>query len=352
LDKVTILVVNYNGRKDLEECLASVEAAVSPDDEVMVIDNASSDGSADFIRQRFPRVRLIEMDRNHGHSHACNVGLEKATADYVLIMDYDTVVGKVWLSPLVESMRRDPGAGICVSRAIFYPEKEVIHSDGGWAHYVGNMTLKNGFSSLEGASSHSEEVGAAGSTSMLVDRKKALEIGGFDKDYFVYLNDFEFSLRMRLAGYRCLSCPQSIIYHKGGNPAVSYRGSGQYPRLRAFYIFRNRWFTILKIYSPKTIILCLPALAVYELAIIGMASTRGLLLTYLKALFSVIKSLPAIYEKRKPVQAMRKIPDSELLTSHPLSFVPGSVGKGMQVRLLGLLNILFIAYWKVVRAVL
>lgn len=352
MGKITIVVVNYNGRKDLEGCLTSVEEAISPDDEVIVIDNASSDGSADFMRQKFPRVKLVEMDRNHGHSHACNVGLEKASGDYVLIMDYDTVVGEEWLSPLVQSMSSDPDAGICVSRAIFYPEKEVIHSDGGWAHYAGNMILKNGYSPLKGAPDHCEEVGAAGSTSMLVDRKKALEIGGFDEDYFIYLNDFEFSLRMRLAGYRCLSVPKSIIYHKGGNPAVSYRGSGEYPPLRAYYIFRNRWFTILKLYSVRTFVLCLPALLIYELSIIGMAVARGLILTYLKALLSVFKSLPAIYGKRKSVQAMRKISDSELLTARPLSFVPGSVGKGMQRKLVGLLNIFFGWYWKVVEVVL
>lgn len=352
MKKVSIVVVNYNGCHALEECFSSIKKVASTDHEIIMIDNASSDGSVDFMKSNFPWVKVIALDRNYGHSYACNVGLREASGNYVLVMDYDTVIGETWLDPLLKAIEGDREVGICVSRAVFYPQKDTIHSDGGWAHYVGSMILKNGFSPLRGADINIAEIGAAGTTSMLIDRRKGLEIGGFDEDFFVYLNDFEFSLRMRLAGYRCLSVPESIIYHKGGNPAVSYRGTGRYPAKRAFYIFRNRWFTILKLYSLKTIILCLPALLIYEGSLIVMAGVKGLMWQYLKAAFSLLKNLPAIINKRKGVQRIKKLSDSELLTAAPLSFVPGGVSGFMQARLLSLLNVFLIWYWNKVKVLL
>ncbi|MBE9503513.1 MAG: glycosyltransferase [Proteobacteria bacterium] len=352
MKKVSIVVINYNGYKDLTDCLSSLGQINSPDYEIIIIDNGSTDDSVDLIRSDFPMFKLIALPKNYGHSYACNVAFREAQGDYVLLMDYDTIVGEEWIAPLLETMECEKNVGICVSRAIFYPAKEKIHSDGGWPHYVGNMTLKNGFALVSKSECKVEEIGAAGTTSMLVDKRKALEVGGFDEDYFVYLNDFEFSMRMRLAGYSCFSNPKSIIYHKGGNPDVSYRGEGKYPPLRAFYIFRNRWLTIFKLYSIKTIIGCLPALLIYEIAIISMAFIRGLFLTYMKALLSALRNLPQVYRKRKIVQAMRKISDSELLTAYPLSFVPGSVGGGLQGKLVHMMNALFSWYWKVVKVIL
>lgn len=353
MKKVSIVVINYKGCHNLGECFSSIKEIASSDYEVIMIDNASSDGSVEFMKSNFPWVKVIALDRNYGHSYACNVAFKEALSDYVLIMDYDTVIGESWLLPLLKAIQDDSNVGICVPRIIFYPQKDTIHADGGWAHYVGSMVLKNGFSPLSGADDvRTVEIGAAGTTSMLIDKKKALEIGGFDEDFFVYLNDFEFSLRMRLAGYKCLSVPASVIYHKGGNPAVSYRGTGKYPALRAFYIFRNRWLTIVKLYSFKTIVLCLPALIVYECALIGMAAMKGLLLGYLKAMLSTIRFLPKMLKKRQAVKEMRKISDAELLIAAPLSLVPGAVSGVVQTRLSSLLNSFLIWYWKKVKVVL
>lgn len=352
MKKVSIVVVNYNGCHNLDECFSSIKEIASPDYEVIMIDNASSDGSVDFMRSNFPWVKVIALERNYGHSYACNLGLREALNDYVLVMDYDTVAGETWLLPLLAAIETQQGVGICVSRAVFYPQKDTIHSDGGWAHYIGSMILKNGFSPLSGADNNIMEIGAAGTTSMLIDRRKGLEIGGFDEDFFVYLNDFEFSLRMRLAGYRCLSVPESIIYHKGGNPAVSYRGAGKYPALRAFYIFRNRWLTILKLYSLKTIVLCLPPLLVYEGSIVIMVAMKGLIFEYIKAAGSLMMNLPKVIEKRKAVKKIRKLSDAKLLTAAPLSFVPGSVNGALQTRLLNLLNQFLIWYWNKIKVLL
>ena len=352
MGKVSIVIINYNGCRYLKECLVSIKEKVKIDYEIIVIDNHSSDGSADLLKKDFSWVKLIVLDRNYGHSYACNVAFREAEKDYVLLMDSDTVVTEKWLEPLIRKMEEDPGRGICISRAIFYPEKKMIHSDGGWAHYVGSMVLKNGFSELKSAGGCSEEIGAAGTTSMLVDKAKALEIGGFDDDFFVYLNDFEFSLRMRLAGYKCHSVPESIIYHKGGNPAVSYRGEGRYPRLRAFYIFRNRWYLIFKLYSLKTILLCLPALLAYECSIFVMALMKGLVLTYFKALFSFFAMLPEILEKRSHIKKIRCIKDKKLFSALPLTFVPGSVKEGGQKSLLQTLDTFLICYWNIIKRII
>ena len=149
MSKVSVVIVNFNGARYLADCLLSIKEYVADNHEIILIDNGSADGSADLVKKEFPWVKLIELSRNYGHSFACNVAFREAENDYVLLMDSDTVVTGNWIEPLVKKMEDSPEVAICVSRAVFYPEKKTIHSEGGWAHYIGSMILKNGFSEKE-----------------------------------------------------------------------------------------------------------------------------------------------------------------------------------------------------------
>lgn len=352
-EKVTVVITNRNGERYLEECISSVLESSYPIYEIIVTDNASVDNSMALIRQKFPGVKILEFQKDIGHSGACARGIEEAGTRYVLILDNDTKVTKDWLFYLMDGMKRTGGA-ICTSRVLFYDNPDTIHSDGGYAHYVGSMILLNGFRKLSDAGGNMEirELGAAGTVSMLIDKEKIKKGGSFDEDYYIYLNDFEFTLRTRLSGEKIYSVPQSIVYHKGGSEGQSFRGTGQYPAMRAFYIFRNRWFTILKLYSLKTIVLCLPALLVYEASLAIMAAMKGLVFEYLKAAGSLMMNLPNVIKKRKAVKKIREISDGELLTAAPLSLVPGGVSGVLQTRLLSLLNGFLIWYWNKVKVLI
>ncbi len=345
---ITAAVITYNSSPYIEDCLTSIHRSGLAWDNVMVVDDGSSDETCEIVRGKYPEVHLVASQENRGHSHACNQALTNASTDWVVLIDHDTEVDEQWYHELCAALERYPEAGIVVSRAIFASDRQTIHCDGGYGHYLGNMILRNGYRNISEATDDDAELGAAGTTSMAVNREKAAGVGRFDEDFFIYFNDFEFSLRMRLAGYKLYSAPKSVIYHKAGSTGYSFRGDGDYPARRAYYILRNRWFLILKLYSLKTLILCLPPLLVYEAVVFLMSMKRGLFKPYVKAVGWIMNNLSLLWRIRRQAIKRRKLTDRELLTADVLTFVPGVVKGGLATLIKRFLDSFFVAYWKLV----
>jgi GT2 family glycosyltransferase len=323
---VTVVLVTYNSAAYVRACLGSVLRS-APAAPVLVIDNASSDGTAQLVRDEFPACRLVALPQNIGHSAACNLALQLAATAWVLLLDHDTEVPSGWMEPLLAAAEAFwPATAMVSSRAVLV-EQGRLHHDGGYAHFVGHMTLRHGFTPLDELPPGDEarEVGAQASTSLLVHRERAAAVSGFDPRFFIYLNDFELSLRLRLRGWRCYVAPRSVVYHRQGNPETSWRGRGSYPERRAYLIYRNRWMLIAKLYSARTLLLCLPALLLYELVLLAAAARKGWLAVYRRALCDVVRAWPALMTQRERVQRTRRISDRELLSAHGLSYVPGLV---------------------------
>ncbi len=352
---ITIALICYNSAKYIEACLSSIMRA-APENPVLVIDNASTDTTVAIIQSSFPTARLISLKQNIGHSAACNLALQIADTGWVLFLDHDTTVPQGWLEPLLELAENMwPHTAMVSSRAILItPGQEPrIHHDGGHAHYVGHMTLRNGFAALKGADKPDiAEVGAQAATSLLVHRERAIEVGGFDARFFIYLNDFELSLRMRMRGWRCYIEPRSLVYHHQGNPETSWRGQGSYPARRAFLIYRNRWMLIAKIYAMRTLILCSPMLLLYELVLFGAALRKGWWSVYYEALRDVHRLWPALMIQRKHIQATRTLPDSELLSAYHLSYVRGLVEKPVASVAKSTLERVLSCYWSIIKGLL
>lgn len=347
----TIAIICYNSAHYIESCLSSVLHA-SPNCPVLVIDNASHDASVDIIQSVFPAVHLVALQQNIGHSAACNLALQLARTTWVLLLDHDTTVPEGWLEPLLEVAEQMwPQTAMVSSRAILITpgQQPRIHHDGGYAHYVAHMTLRNGFSDPEQAQNVGvAEVGAQAATSLLVHRERALEVGGFDARFFIYLNDFELSLRLRLRGWRCYIEPRSLVYHHQGNPETSWRGQGSYPARRAFLIYRNRWMLLAKIYSLRTLILCAPMLLVYELVLLAAALRNGWWQVYCAALADIRRHWPALMIQRRHIQATRVTPDSELLSAHHLSYVRGLVEKPVARMAKQSIERILAIYWRLI----
>ncbi|NTV63542.1 MAG: glycosyltransferase [Oscillochloris sp.] len=351
---VTVALITYNSAAYIDRCLETLEAALPTGAAVLVIDNASSDDTVERVR-RHPACRLVELRQNIGHSAACNLALQLAASSWVLFLDHDTYVPQGWLAPLLEAARAAwPATAMVGSRAVLVQQGR-IHHDGGFAHVVGHMTLNHGFLPLEAAPAGAGEVwevGAQASTSLLVHRERALACGGFDARYFIYLNDFELSLRMRLRGWRCYTAPDSLVYHLQGNAETSWRGKGDYPQRRAQLIYRNRWLTILKLYQTRTLLLCAPIILLYDLLLLAAALRKGWLKVYLRALGDVVRMRGAIRTQRRHIQSTRVISDRELLSAHGLSFVPGLVQSKAERTAQRSVEWLTAQYWRLVAPLL
>lgn len=346
--QLTTAVITYNAESYLRDCLTSLRAAGQPDGYILVVDDGSTDRTAIIMAEEFPGIRFVSEGKNQGHSHACNRAINEAATSWVVLIDHDTVVHRDWLVEMKRGVECQPEAAIVIARTVFDGDRRTIHADGGFAHYLGNMILLNGFTPLEKASNVMVEIGAAGTTSMAVNRNWAIGIGGFDEDFFIYLNDFEFSLRVRMAGGHLYCAPLAIIYHKGGTPSVSFRGKDSYPPRRAYLILRNRWFLILKLYSARTLALAFPALLFYEGVLLLMAVRKGVLREYARAWGWLICNRDVVREHRRAAQEIRRVGDAELLTVAPLTFVPGVVSGGAAQFMKNSLDRCFSFYWRII----
>src|SRR5688572_17999857 len=266
LGRISAVVCNYNGREHLPPCLSALRAQTRPIDEVLVVDNASTDGSREIAAREMPEARIVALERNEGPCPARNRGLELSRNEWVLLVDNDAVLAPDVLEKLERAALSRPDAALVQPRSVVDADPSTVHYDGGALHYCGLFSLRNFFRPLARAEGQGVvEVGGAVSVALLVRRDVVRALGGFDPAFFILFEDLDLSMRVRGAGHAILSVEDAICRHRGGTPGISYRGPIDYPERRAFLHSRNRWLHLFKNHSLRTLVLTAPALAVYEL---------------------------------------------------------------------------------------
>ena len=128
--RCSIIIVNYNGRRYLDDCLDSLIHDLNQNDEIILVDNASSDGSVEHVAHKFPQVRVIRNDTNLGFSQGCNIGAQAATGHYLAFLNPDTVVVEGWLDALINALQDTPQAGLATSKILLLNNREVINTCG------------------------------------------------------------------------------------------------------------------------------------------------------------------------------------------------------------------------------
>jgi GT2 family glycosyltransferase len=353
MDPVSVVVINFNGKHHLKACLISVQRADGPIRQIILVDDCSTDGSVEYVQRQFPEVKVISLMQNLGPSAARNAGIEAAQTKWVCLLDNDIVVDKNWLVPLIEAMTSDRDVTICASRILVYEKPELIGTDGDDAHFVGMPTQRSVWcrvSEIEGSTP--QEIGAAPGASILIDKSRMKTSHYFDPDFFYNFEELDLSLRNRMLGYRCLVVPQSIVYHKYLTGGVSGLTSNQprYDPKRAYYVFRNRWFVILKCYSIRTLFVIAPSLLLFEIATVVFAVRRGVIRAYMHALKSLWQSLPDILRKRQVIQTTRIVSDRALLSACRFTFGQGTLQEGaFENKLACMFSSILSLYWTSVR---
>jgi GT2 family glycosyltransferase len=355
IQSITIVVINFDGKDHLEECLQSVQEADGPVHEVIMVDDASTDDSVEYVKKRFPSVRLIQLAQNQGPAAARNAGIEATQTPWVCLLDNDVVVEKGWLNALAKAMAEIPDATICTSRILVYEKPGTISNDGNEAHFVGMPTQRNAGSRIvDKHISIPQAVGTAGGASCLIDKSRMERTAYFDPDFYYNFEELDFCLRNRMAGHKCLVVPQSIVFHKdltGGVAGLS-ASEVKYSQKRAYYVFRNRWFVLLKLYAARTLFVLAPALLLFELISFLFAVRNKLLSAYLQAWSSVVRDLPGLMQKRQAIQASRVVPDRALLSAPQLTLGRGTTRSRLEERLASLLSSILEGYWALARHLL
>lgn len=248
--RVEIVIVNWNGREDTLRALESVSPSLPPDALVTVVDNGSTDGSADAVVQRFGHVRLLRHHRNFGFTGGIATAAKASAAEFLVFLNNDAIADREWLSQLVTSMEEAPEDVIAVGGKIVDPSATLVDFVGGVMTFDGHA-LQNGFRRKLGEVTEPEpgaELLFACGGNMIVRREPYLRLGGFDEDFFAYLEDVDFGWRAWLSGWRILYQPGAVVRHKSA--ATSAR-LGDYERGVLFE--RNALQTALKNYDQESL---------------------------------------------------------------------------------------------------
>ncbi len=311
---VSVIVVNWNGEAYLAECVDSLLKQTYSRVEIIIVDNASADGSVRLLTERYgAKIRLALNRTNLGFTGGNNTGIAVSTGAYVLLINNDAVADPEWVARLVREAETDDRIGMCASKIVSYDDPSVIDSAG---LLLARDGLGRGRGRLErdaGQFDQAEEVLIPSGCAGLYRKAMLDEIGLFDERFFMYCEDVDLGLRGRVAGWRCRYVPDALVRHRYSKSA------GSYSLRKVFLVERNRVWVMLKSFPWALVALSLPWTAVRlwwhayaawrGLGGAGRAvegvRVRSLVATVLRAyLAAVAGAPPALKRRRSPLSAM------------------------------------------------
>jgi GT2 family glycosyltransferase len=338
--KVTVAIITYNGINVIPFCLKSIFEQTYSSFQVIVINNASTDGTAHWIQQHYPQVQVINLPNNNGPNPARNRAI-KSTPEggLTLLIDDDAILDENCLMLLIKAAQAHPDGVIWAPQLVYYNQPDIIQHSGTFIHYTGEAILVNSDLPVNQENRESFKVHAVSGTCLLLKRDAAMKIGLFDEDYFFGRTDGEFSFRLTLSGHPLYMIPAATCFHQ-----VKPRGFA-----KLFYQIRNRWYFILSTYSLWTLIVLAPALIIYEFSLIAFLILKGKMGSYLEAMVAVIQNLPKIWHKRQFIQASKVVSDRHLLRGESLYMRKDLLKNNFLKTFKLLLDRFFGFYWKLVR---
>jgi GT2 family glycosyltransferase len=316
---VSIIIPTHNGRAHLEECFRSLRALNYPSDrrEIILVDNGSSDGSVEYVRQSYPEATVVRNEKNEGFAGPCNSAAERSQSEYLAFLNNDTRVHPEWLNELtrsIESPTIDTEMVACVAGKIVSWDGRTLEYDGGILNFHGHGHHLGMGQPISAGSSHNQLTIFACAASMLIRRDVFLEVGGFDQDYFAYFEDVDLGWRLWLFGFQVLYCPTAIVFHKGHGTAALSQAE------RKKLLERNGLFNVFKNYSDANLEqVLLPALS---LSAMKASIDPEYCTSYLEAINEFFTCLDQFRFKRHDIQRRRKLDDEHIFPLFRQPFRP------------------------------
>lgn len=297
---VSIAILNWNGRHFLQQFLPSVMASSWANREIVVIDNASTDDSVQYLRENFPSVKIVQNAANFGYTKGYNEGLKHLKADYFVLLNSDVEVAPGWIEPVIELMESDRQIAVCQPKLLQFANRstfEYAGAAGGWLDYLGYPLAKGRLFDVcekdEGQYDRAEPVFWASGAAMFVKSSVYNELGGLDEYFFAHQEEIDFCWRAQLAGYKVYVCPASVVYHVGGGTLP--KGNAR----KVYLNFRNNLVMMAKNMPPGEAVWKIS----YRFVLDGVSAVKSLLAgegTYFIAVIRAhIRFLKWLFVERK-----------------------------------------------------
>jgi GT2 family glycosyltransferase len=299
---LSVLIVAWNSRLELARSLPALLPELGEGDELIVVDNESADGTPDAVAELAPAARLLHGGGNLGFAAACNLGAERATGDLLVILNPDAAPRPGW----GEAIRRpwvEQRGWAAWQALVAEGDGRTINSAGNPVHFTGIVWAGLHGRPLAEAPPAGAGLAALSGACLAIPRRTWEEVGGFPAEYFLYHEDVDLSLRLRLAGGALGIEPAAIVDH-------DYEFGAREHKWR--WLERNRWAFLIRCYPASLLALLMPALLLTELALIPAAFAAGWGRQKLAAIGEVARWLPRLLRERRQVQATRTVSAAEL----------------------------------------
>ena len=306
---VSVVIPTWNGRALLDVALESLERQSLAPLEVIVVDNGSTDGTIEHLRERWPRVEVLALPANVGFAAGVNRGLERARGEFIALINNDIELHSDCLRELAAGLEHDRGAASAASKMLRFDARSVIDATGDTLRWSG-IALQRGQGELDaGQFDRPECVFSACAGAALYRRTAFEEVGMFDEAFFAYLEDVDWGFRAQLAGHGCAYVPTAIAYHVGS--ATTRRDDKPDP---FFYGLprRNSVWMVLKNYPASALLRYAPLLLLNHARLVYAAIREGMARAYWTAVRDAVRGLPRVLRERRTIQAERRIGRREL----------------------------------------
>lgn len=297
---ISVVVLNWNGKKYLKDCLPSIQNQSYKDFEIVFVDNASTDGSVEYVKKNFKNIKIIQNKTNLGFCKGNNVGINNSKGEYIFILNNDTKLDKNCLKELAQAIKKNPKVGMFCPKMFFADTKEIDS--------IGLIVSKSGLSKDNRNPAAKPFCPCGGAAFYKREMLKDIKLDGdyYDSDYFIYMEDYDLGFRAHLRGWKCISVNSAVVHHLHGATMKKE------PDKSIYLGVRNRLFTIIKNYPDTLLIKYFFHIKILHVIIFFRYLFKMKLHLVLKAYYDVLKSLPKLTKKRKLIQRNKKISHKEL----------------------------------------
>ncbi|MBI5186309.1 MAG: glycosyltransferase family 2 protein [Nitrospinae bacterium] len=318
---ISVVIPNWNGKKFLPACLDSLKRQSYPNLDVIVVDNGSTDGSVQYLKENYPGfVKIVELQENHGFDRAVNEGIKVSKGAYIATLNNDTETHEDWIRELAKGFDHGDRVGMCASKILFYFNRDIIDKTGHVMYLDGLNKGRGAMQKDNGKFEVCEEVFFPDGCAALYKRELFDEVGLFDERFFAYGDDAELGFRARLFGWKCVYMPSAVVYH------IHSGTTSPYSKLKVFLVERNRFWLALKLF-PLPFLLATPfytALRFYwhSYSAFFQKGSAGrfrkefssveLVLVLMKSYLSGLKGLPYILGKRREILRKKAVNNRQI----------------------------------------
>jgi GT2 family glycosyltransferase len=335
--KLSVVTISYNGKKFLERCIGSVLSGKSRGFEMIFVDNGSSDGSLELVKEKFGkdrRLRMVRLEKNVGPAEARNLGVTKSRGEYILILDNDTKIKIGWYPKTLKFIKENRGFGMAQPKLLTMGTNRFNYA-GDYISRFGFLAERSRLTEDKGQFDKVEEIFSLNIASALFEKDVFLKLGGFDEDYFFYWEEPDLCWRYWLMGYKVLFAPEIVVWHAFGTEEKNVDYYRKRNRLyQASYLgCRNMMATLIKNLETVNLFFILPV-NIFCWLILGAMFFFELEFKRAGAIpraigWNVI-NLKRTLEKRKKIQKERVVKDREIFSLVGISRnLPWYLGKGV-----------------------